>query len=80
MFSSFPSWLFEEFSREDAINVLQSQPDGTFLVRPSGTIKGDLVLCVKYVSSELLLIEYDFVFLFFFLCLFFFVIFFFFRE
>ncbi|CAF1156878.1 unnamed protein product [Adineta ricciae] len=41
------SWLFEEFSREDAINVLQSQPDGTFLVRPSGTIKGDLVLCVK---------------------------------
>lgn len=62
MFSSFSSsWLFEEFSREDAINVLQTQPDGTFLVGPSGTIKGDLVLCVKYVSSELFLIKYDFV-------------------
>jgi len=41
------SWLFEEFSRDDAINTLQNQSDGTFLVRPSGTIKGDLVLCVK---------------------------------
>jgi len=45
----FNSWLFEEFSRDDAINALQNQSDGTFLVRPSGTIKGDLVLCVKYV-------------------------------
>ncbi|CAF2400489.1 unnamed protein product [Rotaria sp. Silwood2] len=41
------SWLFEDFSRDDAINALQNQSDGTFLVRPSGTIKGDLVLCVK---------------------------------
>lgn len=41
------SWLFEELNREEAINVLQNQPNGTFLVRPSGTIKGDLVLCVK---------------------------------
>jgi len=41
------SWLFEELSREEAITALQSQPDGTFLVRPSSTIKGDLVLCVK---------------------------------
>ncbi|CAF0823399.1 unnamed protein product [Adineta steineri] len=45
------SWLFEEYSREDAINALQNQSDGTFLVRPSGTIKGDLVLCVKYGSK-----------------------------
>jgi hypothetical protein len=47
------SWLFEEFSRDDAINTLQNQSDGTFLVRPSGTIKGDLVLCVKYVWSTI---------------------------
>ncbi|CAF1025938.1 unnamed protein product [Rotaria sordida] len=41
------SWLFEELSRDEAISTLQNQPDGTFLVRPSSTIKGDLVLCVK---------------------------------
>ncbi|CAF5018181.1 unnamed protein product, partial [Rotaria sp. Silwood1] len=41
------SWLFEELSREEAISTLQNQSDGTFLVRPSSTIKGDLVLCVK---------------------------------
>ncbi len=46
----YNSWLFEELSRDDAINALQNQSDGTFLVRPSGTIKGDLVLCVKYVG------------------------------
>ncbi len=44
------SWLFEELSREEAISALQNQPNGTFLVRPSSTIKGDLVLCVKYVK------------------------------
>ena len=43
----YVSWLFEELSREEAISTLQNQPDGTFLVRPSSTIKGDLVLCVK---------------------------------
>ncbi|CAF5159742.1 unnamed protein product, partial [Rotaria magnacalcarata] len=41
------SWFFEELSRDEAISTLQNQPDGTFLVRPSSTIKGDLVLCVK---------------------------------
>ncbi|CAF2995135.1 unnamed protein product [Rotaria socialis] len=41
------SWFFDELSRDDAISTLQNQPDGTFLVRPSSTIKGDLVLCVK---------------------------------
>jgi hypothetical protein len=41
------SWLFEELNRDEAISALQHQSDGTFLVRPSGTIKGDLVLCVK---------------------------------
>ncbi|CAF1177056.1 unnamed protein product [Adineta steineri] len=41
------SWLFEELNREEAIHTLQNQLDGTFLVRPSSTIKGDLVLCVK---------------------------------
>ena len=46
------SWLFEEFNREEAVNALQNQIDGTFLVRPSSTIKGDLVLCVKYVLKK----------------------------
>jgi proto-oncogene C-crk len=41
------SWLFDELTREEAISTLQNQTDGTFLVRPSSTIKGDLVLCVK---------------------------------
>ena len=41
------SWLFEEFNRDETVSTLQNQSDGTFLVRPSGTIKGDLVLCVK---------------------------------
>lgn len=49
IFSSYLyfSWLFDELTREEAISTLQNQPDGTFLVRPSSTIKGDLVLCVK---------------------------------
>ncbi|CAF0879966.1 unnamed protein product [Didymodactylos carnosus] len=41
------SWMFENISREEAINMLQDQVNGTFLVRQSGTIIGDLVLCVK---------------------------------
>ncbi len=41
-------------SREEAISTLQNQTDGTFLVRPSSTIKGDLVLCVKYVKKFIL--------------------------
>lgn len=54
-FYPFFSWLFEELSRDEAITTLQNQTDGTFLVRPSSTIKGDLVLCVKYV-----ILTYDF--------------------
>lgn len=45
--NSYSSWLFDELTREEAISTLQNQSDGTFLVRPSSTIKGDLVLCVK---------------------------------
>lgn len=48
MIQSFSfSWFFDDISREEAINALQNQSDGTFLVRPSTTIQGDLVLCVK---------------------------------
>ncbi|CAF0966517.1 unnamed protein product [Didymodactylos carnosus] len=39
--------MFENISREEAVSMLLDQTDGTFLVRQSGTIKGDLVLCVK---------------------------------
>ena len=37
-------------SREESNDILTSQRDsGVFLVRDSGSIRGDFVLCVKYV-------------------------------
>jgi len=41
------SWYFD-VNRGEANDILNAQPDsGTFLVRPSNTLRGDLVLCVK---------------------------------
>ncbi|KAK2158174.1 hypothetical protein LSH36_175g03010 [Paralvinella palmiformis] len=40
-------WYFD-VNRGEANDILNAQPDsGTFLVRPSNTLRGDLVLCVK---------------------------------
>ena len=49
------SWYFGPLSREEANNLLLAERDsGIFLVRDSNSIKGDFVLCVRYVISCLL--------------------------
>ena len=46
----FNSWYFGPMAREEANALLEKDgTSGVFLVRDSSTIKGDYVLCVKYV-------------------------------
>ena len=51
-FSFFFSWYFGPLSREETNDILQNKEEsGEFLVRDSQSIRGDFVLCVKWVSD-----------------------------
>lgn len=45
------SWFFGPMSRDETNDMLTEQSEGVFLVRESQTLKGDFVLCVKWVVS-----------------------------
>ena len=54
------NWYMAECSREQANNLLDSKPDGTYLVRPSSNLSSKYVLSLTYMGDiKHLLIEED---------------------